>query len=122
VLYQVAGALQPVTHRPEPSYAVALGVLLLMLLAVTATGLVMQRRWGLVSSLAAAGYFTALSIACPVSGHHPFGLWWVGEMACALTLVALSVLAIRWSSDLPDWLPAQREAPTAAVEEFDHTM
>jgi hypothetical protein len=121
VLYQVAGALEPATHRPEPAYGVALGVMLLMLLAVTATGLVMQRRWGLVASLAAAGYFTALSVACPVSGHHPFGFWWLGEMACALTLAALSVLAIRWSSELPEWFPPQRDAPTSAVEELDQT-
>jgi hypothetical protein len=29
-------------------------------------------------------------------------------MACALGLVGLSLLAIRWSSDAPDWVPAPR--------------
>jgi hypothetical protein len=68
----------------------------------------MQRRLGLVASLGAAGFFTAMSVACPVSGHHPYGAWWFGQMACALGLVGLSLLAIRWSSDAPDWFPAPR--------------
>ena len=98
VAYQLATALEPVTHQPEPWYGVLLGVGFLGLLAGTATGLVMQRRWGLVVSLAAAGFFTALSVACPVSGHHPFGVWWFGQMACALAMLAWSVTALNWSS------------------------
>lgn len=74
-----------------------LGVAFMGLLAATATGLVMQRRWGLVVSLAAAGFFTALSVACPLSGHNPFGAWWFGQMACALGMVGASVAALNWS-------------------------
>ena len=98
VAYQVAGSLEPVTHKPEPWYGVALGVAFLGLLAATAAGLIAQRRWGLVVSVAAAGFFTALSVACPVSGHHPFGAWWYGQMACALTMLGASVAALNWSA------------------------
>jgi hypothetical protein len=94
VAYQLAASLEPVTHKPEPWYGVLLGVAFLGLLAGTATGLVMQRRWGLVVSLAAAGFFTALSIACPVSGHHPFGAWWFGQMACAVGMLGFSWIAL----------------------------
>jgi hypothetical protein len=94
VAYQLAASLEPVTHKPEPWYGVLLGVAFLGLLAGTATGLVMQRRWGLAVSLAAAGFFTALSVACPVSGHHPFGAWWFGQMACALGMLAFSWIAL----------------------------
>ena len=97
VTYQLAGALEPVTHHPEPWYGVALGVGFLALVAATGTGLAMQRRWGLVVSVAAAGFFTALSIACPVSGHHAFGAWWFGQMACALGMVGASLAALTWS-------------------------
>src|SRR4051794_8376425 len=97
VLLQVAMALEPVTHRPEPSYGILLELTMWLLLASMVTGLVMQRRWGLVASLAAAGFFTALSVACPVSGHHPFGAWWFGQMACALGLVAVRGSADRRS-------------------------
>jgi peptidoglycan/LPS O-acetylase OafA/YrhL len=101
VLLQVALALEPVTHKPEPSYGIALELVMWLLLATMLTGLVMQRRWGLVASLGAAGFLTALSVACPVSGHHPFGTWWFGQMACVLALVAVSVVAIQWSGGLP---------------------
>jgi hypothetical protein len=94
VAYQLAAALEPVTHKPEPWYGVLLGVAFLGLLAGAATGLVMQRRWGLLVSLAAAGFFTALSVACPVSGHHPFGAWWFGQMTCALGMLAFSWIAL----------------------------
>jgi len=95
--YQLAMWLEPVTHKPEPWYGVLLGVAFLGLVAATATGLVMQRRWGLVVSVAAAGFFTALSVACPVSGHHPFGAWWFGQMACALGMLGGSMVALNWS-------------------------
>jgi hypothetical protein len=98
VAYQMAASLEPVTHQPEPWYGVALGVAFLGLIAATAAGLTAQRRWGLVVSVAAAGFFTALSVACPVSGHHPFGAWWFGQMACALAMLGGSVAALAWSS------------------------
>jgi hypothetical protein len=94
VAYQIASSLEPVTHKPEPWYGVVLNIGLLGLIAVTATGLVMQRRWGLAMSVAAALAFTALSVACPVSGHHPFGAWWFGQMACALGMVGASLFAL----------------------------
>jgi hypothetical protein len=103
VAYQLAASLEPATRKPEPWYGVLLGVAFLGLLAATATGLVMQRRWGLVASLAAAAFFTALSIACPVSGHHPFGAWWFGQMSCALGVLAVSWFALtRAVPEAPD--------------------
>jgi hypothetical protein len=112
VAYQVAGSLEPVTHQPEPWFGIALNVGLLGLIAVTATGLIMQRRWGLAVSVAAALAFTALSVACPVSGHHPFGAWWFGQMACALGMVGASVAALSWSSR-----DEQSDEPAAEVPE-----
>ena len=94
VAYQIAVALEPVTQQQEPWYGVLLEVAFFGLIAAMVTGLVMERRWGLLLSLAAAGFFTALSVACPVSGHHPFGAWWFGQMACALGMVAASFVAL----------------------------
>ncbi len=127
VLLQVAMALEPVTHQPEPSYGIALELVMWLLLATMIAGLVMQRRWGLVSSLGAAAFLTALSVACPVSGHHPFGAWWFGQMACVLALDAISVVAIRWSGGLPESLarfgdrtPAEHTSDVDLVD-ADHT-
>ncbi len=118
VLLQVAFALEPTTHQPEPSYGVVLSLTMWLLLATMVTGLVMQRRWGLLASLGAAGFMTALSVACPVSGHHPFGAWWYGQMACVLALVAISVAALRWSTSTPASAPtlAERDSDLTAVE------
>jgi len=128
VLLQVALALEPMTHKPEPSYGIALELVMWLLLATMIAGLVMQRRWGLVSSLGAAGFLTALSVACPVSGHHPFGAWWFGQMACVLALDAISVVAILWSGALPESLarfsgraPAEHASDVDLVD-ADHTM
>src|SRR3954452_11733469 len=116
VAYDVAGSLEPVTHRPEPWYGVALGVAFLGLLAATAAGLIAQRRWGLVVSVAAAAFFTALSGACPVSGHHPFGAWWYGQMACALGMLGGSVAALSWSTRAePASPPESTESPLVSA-------
>jgi hypothetical protein len=98
VLVQIAFALEPATNQAEPVYGVVLELTMYALLATMLTGLVMQRRFGLVASLGAAGFMTALSVACPVSGHHAFGTWWYGQMACVLALVAVSVAALHLSN------------------------
>lgn len=107
VLLQIAFALEPATNQAEPVYGVVLELTMWLLLATMLTGLVMQRRFGLVASLGAAGFMTALSVACPVSGHHPFGAWWYGQMACVLALVAASVVAVRLSTPSPATAPAE---------------
>ena len=38
--------------------------------------------------------FLAMAVACPVSGHHSFGNWWYGQMACAIGLVAITGSAV----------------------------
>ncbi len=124
VAYQLAASLEPVTHQPEPWYGVALGVTFMGLIAGTAAGLIAQRRWGLVVSVAAAGFFTALSVACPVSGHHPFGAWWFGQMACALAMLGGSVAALGWSirtepSPESTEEPADEPVATALVSASD---
>ena len=95
VLFQTAMALEPATNQPEPWFGILLELVFWVLAAVMVTGFVMQRRFAFAASLAAAGFLTALSIACPVSGHHPFGAWWFGQIACVLALVAASVFSLK---------------------------
>jgi hypothetical protein len=101
VLTQVIDRLEPATSRPEPVIGVLLQIAMWLLLATMVTGLVMQRRFGLVASLGAAVLATAAAIACPLSGHHQFGNWWFGEMVCVLALVAVSVIALRRHPSAP---------------------
>lgn len=95
VLMQIAFALEPASNHDVPVIGVLLELSMYGLLATMIAGLVMQQRFGLVASLGAAVLATAASIACPVTGHHTFGAWWFGQMACVLALVAVSAYALR---------------------------
>lgn len=94
-LYAIAVLVEPATHHEEPFIGVVLGAALLAAMLVTAAGLVAGRRWGFVASLAGATLLLASSVACPTTGHHTIGLWWFGQMACALGLVGVSVAALK---------------------------
>jgi hypothetical protein len=100
VLFSIAMALEPAADHPDaiPTWLSAgLEVVLLGLLAVTAAGLLARRRFGLVAALGAGALFLAMAVACPVSGHHSFGTWWYGQMACAIGLVAITGVTLRRS-------------------------
>ena len=107
VLPALAVALEPAAREPEPAIGAVLSVVMDGIFVVMLLGLAMRRRWGVAVSLAGAVLVTAMAVACPTSGHHGFGLWWFGEMACVLALVAGSALALR--------LPPAREAASRVV-------
>jgi peptidoglycan/LPS O-acetylase OafA/YrhL len=98
VFIQLVAALEPAPQRSEPVIGVLLGVAMLTLGVVMLFGLAFRRRWGLVASLGASVLATAAVVACPTSGHHQFGAWWYGELACAAALVAICVAALRFDS------------------------
>lgn len=95
VLTQIAIELEPRAQFELPLISVVLVVTMNALLITMAVGLVMRRRWGLLAAVASSLLLTAESIACPLTGHHHFGTWWFGQMACALALVGVTVFALR---------------------------
>ncbi|HEV7688223.1 MAG TPA: hypothetical protein VGQ80_16720 [Acidimicrobiia bacterium] len=63
---------------------------------VMAVGFVQRRRYGAFGSLGAAVVLVAMTIACPLSGHHAgIGAWWWFEVAGAMALVSASATALR---------------------------
>ena len=62
-------------------------------LLLVAAGLARRRTWAAGASLGASAFFTAGVFACPATGHHTFGLRWIGEFAAVLALTALSGVA-----------------------------
>lgn len=98
VLPQIAYLLEPPARGSEPFIGMLLEISMNVLFFATLVGLVVRRRWGLAVSLAGAVLATAASIACPVTGHHGFGAWWYGQMACMLALVVMSVAALSGAS------------------------
>jgi len=103
VLPEIAVALEPTAQHPDPAIGVFLGYVMTGVFVALLIGLAMRRRWGLVTSLGGAMLMTAMAVACPTSGHHQFGAWWLGEMACVGALVGASVWALR----LPPVHPAE---------------
>lgn len=98
VLFGIAQAIEPAPANPNavPGWIEnAIAVVFLGTLAVMLPGLIARRRWGLLGSLAASVVFVAATIACPTTGHHEFGFWWLGEMACAAALLGLSVATLK---------------------------
>ena len=95
VLPEIAVALEPTAQHPDPTIGVVLGYVMNVIFIAMLIGLALRRRWGLVASLGGAMLVTAMAVACPTSGHHRFGLWWLGQMVCVVALVVGSVWALR---------------------------
>jgi hypothetical protein len=95
VLLPLALVLEPTpaagAAQPWWAYVVSMG--LLTGIVATFVGLQQRQRWGITASLAASSIFVAGVFACPASGHHAFGLWWVGEFAASLVVLGLSGVA-----------------------------
>jgi hypothetical protein len=95
----VAGAvLEPPPanpNAPEPWFIVLLSVVLLLAMLAALSGLLARRRWGMALSLVAASTAVVMVTACPLSGHHRFGFWWVGELAAMAAWTAVSAAGLR---------------------------
>jgi hypothetical protein len=97
-LYSTAYAVEPPPAHPNapvPLAAVLLINALFVAWAVMCVGLLARRTSGAKASFVAGGLFLVAAIACPVTGHHQsVGLWWFYQLTGAVTLMALSLLAI----------------------------
>lgn len=97
-IFSIGVALEPAAADDEA--LPLLGGLIVTGLMVSwvamAAGFAQRRRYGALGSLIAAGFLVAMTIACPVSGHHAgIGAWWAFEAAGSLALVAASRAALR---------------------------
>lgn len=91
-------AVEPPPTNPnavDPWFVNALGTLLLGTLLLAFAGFWLRRRWSLAASLVAAGMLVGSTLACPASGHHAVGAWWVVQLGCGLGLVAASALGLQ---------------------------
>jgi hypothetical protein len=98
VLVGIGIAVEPPPTNPDavdPWFLDAIGTILLTAMVATFTGFWLRRRWSLATSLFASGLLVVSTLACPTSGHHTFGAWWVVQLGCALGLVATSSLGLR---------------------------
>lgn len=89
--------LEPAPADPESASVLSeiIGTAVAMGLSVTLLGLVARYRFGLAAAAVTGGLMLAVSVACPVSGHHTFGAWWLGELAIVAGLTTLAVVGHR---------------------------
>lgn len=60
----------------------------------TMASLFERRRSAFASSVWASGVLLVVTVACPLTGHHAFALWWGAQLAAALGLVGISALGL----------------------------
>jgi uncharacterized membrane protein len=98
VLVGTGIAVEPAPTNPDavdPWFLDAIATILLAAMVATFTGFWLRRRWSLGTSLFASGLLVVSTLACPASGHHTFGAWWVVQLACGSGLMATSALGLR---------------------------
>jgi hypothetical protein len=97
-LFVVGVAVQPAPDGPQPvapMWANVLnGVIQVGLLAILA-GALMGRRWTVWAGLATGASLLALSISCPIDGHHEIAAWWFVQMAVGIAMTLLPAAVLR---------------------------
>jgi hypothetical protein len=97
-VFSIGVALEP-TPADRNAMPVLAAILQTGLMAgwiVMAVGFARRRRYGALGSLGAAVVLVAMTIACPLSGHHvAIGAWWWFQVAGSLALVGASGAALQ---------------------------
>jgi hypothetical protein len=97
VVFVLATAIEPAPADPNAAtpLLVDLGSAVLFgALVVTAVTAVSRLRSAAVGGIVTGGVGLAFSVTCPLSGHHSFGLWWVGQMAMLAAMLGVSIAAL----------------------------
>jgi hypothetical protein len=63
-------------------------------LVFTAVAAASRLRSAAVGGVGLGGFMLADSLACPLSGHHQFGLWVAADMALFTVMLGLSIAAL----------------------------
>jgi hypothetical protein len=95
--FLVTGWLEPAPVDPEAPapLVVELGAWAFALaLVVTVCAAMARHRLAAPAAVVAGGVLTAFTVACPASGHHTYGVWWVAQLAVIATMTAVSALAL----------------------------
>jgi hypothetical protein len=101
VVIAVGLAVEPAPFEPDAPVPLAADLLSMGLLTAwgaMAAGVIQGRRFAGAASLVGGLGLLALTLGCPLSGHHAgIGAWWGVQIVGAVGLVALSRRALRSS-------------------------
>ncbi len=101
VVVAVGLAVEPAAADPDaapPLIAEVLSTGLMATWGAMAAGVFQRRRFAAAASLVGGAGLLALTLGCPLSGHHTFGAWWGIQLVGAVALLALSRRALHSSS------------------------
>jgi hypothetical protein len=101
VLIGAARAIEPLPAHPNagvPLWLLAIDTVVWGGVCVGGIGLVKFRRVGLLGAAVAAAALVVESAACVISGHHRFGVWWLGQIACTSAFAGAVAVAARISA------------------------
>lgn len=94
-------ALEPVPADPAAPIPIVIelaGLALLFGLIITAVAAGIRHRGAAVAGVVTGLLSTTFVVACPVSGHHDFGMWWFAELSIVSAMLAVSLVALRRST------------------------
>jgi hypothetical protein len=97
-LFAVGVAVQPPAdgaNPVEPWWADVLNVVIQVGLIAVLAGVLTGRRWSVKAGLVTGASLLALSITCPLEGHHVLAAWWFVQMAVGIVMTALPAVVLR---------------------------
>lgn len=97
-LFVLGAAVQPPAdgaNPVEPWWADVLNVVIQVGLLAVLAGVLTGRRWTVKAGLVAGASLLALSVTCPLEGHHVVAAWWFVQMAVGVAMTALPAAVLR---------------------------
>lgn len=97
-LFVLAVGVQPLPDGPLPDaplYADVLNNVTTFALLALVAGTLAARGWSLWAGLVTGGSMLALSVSCPLSGHHEYAAWWGVQLAAVAAMTVLPATLLR---------------------------
>jgi uncharacterized membrane protein AbrB (regulator of aidB expression) len=97
-LFVIGVAVQPPAdgaNPVEPWWADVLNVIIQFGLLAVLAGVLTGRRWTVRAGLVTGASLLALSVTCPLEGHHVLAAWWFVQMAVGVAMTALPAAVLR---------------------------
>jgi hypothetical protein len=96
-IFSLGVAMEPAPAAEDafPLVGMAFATVLMGCWMAMASGFVQRRRYGALASAVGASCLLAMTVGCPLSGHHGgLGGWWWFQLAGSLTLLGVSRAAL----------------------------
>jgi hypothetical protein len=105
VALAIGFVIEPTPAEPEaagvPIVVQLAGLILQAAVLTTVVAAIGRSRVAAAAGVVVGLVAVTLSVACPTSGHHGFGLWWVAQLGLMVTMLGVSLAALRRQARSP---------------------